>query len=120
LAELLITVPSTDDRLVLRRLRFSKSIVESGPETLYVTTARSLRVTAGKKLSHRIEVKSAKGGVKLTLISGPEGLTVTPGGLVEWDVPDRGADFEETAVINVEDKSEHPLFHQLTIRVSRR
>jgi hypothetical protein len=119
-AELLITVPSTDDRLVLRRLRLSDAIVKSGPETLHVTSAKSLLVSAGKKLSHRIEVKSAKGGVKLTLARGPEGLKVTPDGLVEWDVPDRGEKFEETAVITVEDESGHPLFHKLTIHVSRR
>jgi S1-C subfamily serine protease len=119
-AELLITVPSTDDRLVLRRLRLSNSIAKSGADTLYVKSAGSLLVSAGKKLSHRIEVKSAKGGVKLSLTRGPEGLTVSPDGLVEWDVPDRGEDFEEFAVFTIEDKSEHPLFHKLTIRVSRR
>jgi hypothetical protein len=116
-AELLITVPSTDDRLVLRRLRLSDAIVKSGPETLYVTSASSLLVSAGKKLSHRIEVKSAKGRVKLTLARGPEGLKVTPDGLVEWDVPNRGGDFEETAVITVEDASGQSLFHGLKIHV---
>jgi S1-C subfamily serine protease len=118
-AELLITVPITDDRLVLRRIRLSNALASSGPEPLHVTSDRSLLVTAGKKLSHRIEVKSAKGGVKLTLTRGPEGLTVTPDGLVEWNVPDRGEDFEETVVFTIEDKSEHPLFHKLTVRVSR-
>lgn len=118
-AELLITVPSTDDRLVLRRLRLANVIATSGPETLYVTSAKSLLVRAGKKLSHRIEVKSAKGGVKLTLTKGPEGLKLTPDGRVEWDVPDRGENLEETAVITIENESGHPLFHKLTIRASK-
>jgi hypothetical protein len=117
-AELLITVPSTDDRLVLRRLRLSAAITKSGSDTLYVTSPGSLIVRSGTKLSHRIMVKSSKGGVKFTLTRGPNGLTMAPDGLVEWDVPDRGTAFEEDVVITVEDASGHPLFHKLTIRAS--
>ncbi len=61
-------------------------------------------------------MKSAKGGVKFSLTRGPEGLTLTPDGLVEWNVPDRGGAFDEDVVITVEDAAGHPLFHRLTIR----
>jgi hypothetical protein len=116
-AELLVTAPPSNDRLCLRRLAMPGALAGLGDHFLYVTSASILRATSGKKLSHRIELKSRKGGIKLTLIKGPEGLTLKPDALIEWNVPNRGGSFDETAVITIEDESGQSLFHRLKIQV---
>jgi len=116
-AELLVTVPASNDRLCLRRLAIPGAQGGLGEDDLYVTSAGLLRAPSGKKLSHRIEVKSRKGGVRMTLVKGPQGLTLKPDGLIEWNVPNRRGDFEETVVITIEDASGQPLFHRLKIHI---
>jgi hypothetical protein len=116
-AELLVTVPWSNDRLFLRRLGMPGALAAVGGDFLYVTSANLLRVPSGKKLSHAVEVRSRKGGVKFTLADGPAGLTLKPDGLIEWNVPNRRSDFEETAVITIKDASGQSLFHRLKIQV---
>lgn len=117
LAELLVTIPASNDRLCLRRFSMPRVLAKLGGDFLYVTSADVLRVPAGKKLNHRIEVRARRGGVKLTLTKAPDGLTLKPDSLIEWNVPDRGVEFEETAVITIEDASGQSLFHRLKIHV---
>jgi hypothetical protein len=67
-----------------------------------------------------VAVKSKKGGVKVTLASGPEGMTVSPTGLVKWRVP---ADFkggESNVVLTVRDGSDQEVFHTFTLRIGDR
>jgi S1-C subfamily serine protease len=116
-AELLVTIPKENDRLVLRRLSDSRAAAKRSSGYIHVTSPRSLLVPTGKKLSHRIEVQSGQGKLRFTLNRGPEGLTLSPDGLVEWAVPARGSAFTETAVITIEDESGNSLFHRLDINV---
>jgi hypothetical protein len=61
-------------------------------------------------------VKSRKRGVEYTLIRGPDGLTVSPAGLLQWTVPAGRVKDEQEALITVEDASGQSLFHTLKLR----
>ena len=63
-------------------------------------------------------VKSKKGGVKVLVASGPEGLEASPTGLVKWRVPAdyKGGDAE--VLLTVRDASGQEVFHTFTIRVT--
>ncbi len=117
-ARLLITVPPTNDRLVLRRLDINKVLGQLGVDALIVTTATSLHAEAGKTLDHQIEAHSRVGGIKYTLTDGPEGLTVSPGGKLTWLPPKSLAGQDPVSVVvNVADSSGKERFHTITIRV---
>ena len=53
-AQLLITIPPTNDRLLLRRLEIDKALEKAGADELFVTSPLLLSVKAGDQLDHLI------------------------------------------------------------------
>jgi Putative Ig domain len=116
-AKLLITVPFSNDRVVLRRLDIEKALQELAPSYLIVTSPPNLAATAGKPFHHQIEVKSSKSKLNYTRLSGPEGLSVSPEGEINWPSPSRSRAKNVTAVISVTDDTGNKRVHTVWIHV---
>src|SRR5262249_2190342 len=86
-ANLLLTIPYSNDRLVLRRLDIGKVLDRSGGDYLLVASPSRLTAEAGQPLVHQIEVRAKAGGIQCALAQGPEGLTVSPDGKLTWLPP---------------------------------
>jgi predicted Zn finger-like uncharacterized protein len=115
-ANLIVTVPPGNDRLVLHRFDLDAALDKSGIDYLFVTS-RPPAAGPGAKFEYRIKVKSKKGGVKFKLDAGPDGMTVSPGGLVTWSVP-AGFSGPAAVIITVSDKTGQETFHSFTLSVS--
>jgi Trypsin-like peptidase domain len=116
-ASLLITIPSGDDRLVLRRLDLKKSLDRTGHGYFLITSRPSLHAKAGERLSHQITGISRAGGLRYTLTQGPDGLAVSSDGRLSWVPPKEVAGSDPVAVVvTVSDSSSRQRFH--TIRIS--
>jgi hypothetical protein len=116
-AKLLITVPPTDDRLVLRKLDPASSLDQpDGPEC-FVTSARLLRARVGGSLIHRIEVRSKARDIRFRLEEGPEGLAVSRDGRLTWKPPESAAGSTVRVRVVVAAPSGSEQIHRLTIRV---
>jgi WD40 repeat protein len=116
-AKLLVTIPRSNDRLVLRRLDIVESLALLPVEYLFVTSPPMVTAKADQKLRHRIAVQSPRGGVTWALDRGPEGLTVSSDGVVSWSVPRGLKGAEETAAVTIGDASGRRVIHTLTIRI---
>jgi len=116
-AHLLITIPPSNDRLVLRRLDLDEALGRTGGDHLIVTSPPTLDATAGEKLVHRIVARSKKGGITYALARGPDGLKVASDGRITWTVPRALEGQDVTVVVTVGDASGDELFHTLKIRV---
>jgi hypothetical protein len=117
-AHLFITIPRTNDRLVLRRLDIKTALARSPENYLIVTSASNLAVRAGGKLEHRVVALSKHGGIDFALASGPAGMNVAPEeGRLTWEVPQALAGEDVTAVVRVRDLSGQERSHQLRIRI---
>jgi hypothetical protein len=116
-ANLLITIPPSNDRLVLRRLDLDQAIASAQKPVLVVTSPSELGARSGQNLAHQVVARSSKGAVRFELTSGPAGLSVTPDGRMNWRVPlDRKAE-EYEAIITVSDASGRQLFHTIRIKI---
>jgi hypothetical protein len=117
-ANLLITIPFTNDRLVLRRLEMVKALERLGGDYFFVTSPSQLYAEAGKALEHQIEACSKAGGLRYTLTEGPKGLSISTTGRLTWLAPKSPAgDEPASAIVTVADKAGQERFHKLTIRV---
>jgi S1-C subfamily serine protease len=116
-ANLLVTIPTSNDRLVLRRLDIGESLARLPGEFLFVTSPPILAAKAGQPLRRRIVVQSRLGGVTWALDRGPKGLTLSTDGLVSWPVPRGLKGTEETATVTIGDASGRRVVHKLTIHV---
>lgn len=116
-AHLLVTIPASNDRLVLRRLDLDAALHQRGDKSLLVTSPASLIAKAGSPFRHKIVVKPDRPGVTFTLSTGPDGLLVAPDGTVTWTPPNSAAGEESKAIVTVADSSGDERFHTLIIRV---
>jgi serine protease Do len=116
LAGLLVTVGAEQDRLILRRVNLVDELDRSGADYL-VVLSQPPAAKAGSKFSYKLGIRSKAGGVKLSLESGPDGLSVSPAGVVTWDVPSQPDGPEFNVVVTLRDASGQEVFHTFTIRV---
>jgi hypothetical protein len=92
---------------------------KAGVDYLLVTN-RPERAVRGETFTFRPNVKSKKGGVKVKLETGPEGMKVAGDGTVTWDVPRTFAEDSATAILVISDKSGQEMFHTLKLLVTKR
>ena len=116
-ANVLISMPSDKKQIVLRRFDLMKSIEATGKDYLFVDSVPPTEAFKGRTLIYRIATKSKRGGVTYKLESGPEGMRVTTGGLLTWNVPPDLADKTVQAIVTVADASGQDVFHSLQMAV---
>ena len=117
-ANLLVTIPFSNDRLVLRRLDLGNSIERFAGDRLVVTSSPVVHVQAGKAVQHQIEARSKAGGTRYSLESGPDGLTVSTTGKITWVPGQRfsGGDTVKIVVV-IRDSSGQERSHRIAIRI---
>ena len=116
-AGLLITIPPTNDRLVLRRLDIDDALGRSGGDEIIVVSPLSIPAISGRKLEHQILARSSKGGITYSLAKGPDGLTLADDGKLTWLVPQGAKGEAISVVITVGNASGQERFMTLKIRV---
>jgi hypothetical protein len=118
-AKLIVVVPSTNDQLVLHRFDVMRALERSGQDYLFVASQPATAVKRGNMYSYQLEVKSKKGGVRCKLDSGPPSMTVTPAGLLTWQVPPTYTRVENEVILTISDASGQERFHTFTLTVRR-
>lgn len=116
-ANLLAIVGAGNSRIYLRRFSASEALEESGIDYLLVTSIPNPIATRGWRYSYAVQTLSKRGGVSYSLSSGPPGMSITPDGIVRWDVP---ADFKSSraeAIVSVKDASGQAIFHTFNLQI---
>jgi hypothetical protein len=116
-AKLLVTIPNTNDRLILRRFDLDELLAKADVDYLFVVSQPPLGVKLGEKLAYQLVVKSKKGGVKYKLESGPPGMAVSAAGMVSWTVPPDLADNRADVILTVSDSTGQEVFHTFSLVV---
>jgi V8-like Glu-specific endopeptidase len=116
-AGLLITIPYTNDRLVLRRLDLLSHLEKSGLDYLFVHSIPVVSAAKGKVYSYQVDVNSKRGGVKYKL-DGPPGMSISPAGLIAWSVPATFGEKEAPVIVTIGDAAGQETFHSFNISVT--
>jgi len=119
-AKLVVTIPGTNDRLILHRFDVDQELEKSGIDYLLVTSQPVVQAVKGQPYRYDLAVKSKKGGVKCKLESGPAGMKVTPDGKLTWEVPRDFADAEVAVILTVSDATGQEIFHNFTLALADR
>jgi hypothetical protein len=119
-ANVLLTLPESNDRVVVRPLDLMESLDRSGENYLFVASVPRTRVTTGGTYVYRLDVRSKAGGVTCKLESGPPGMTLSPAGDLRWDVPARQDGKAPRVVVSVRDAFGKEVLHAFEITVEPR
>ena len=114
-AKKLVIVDESRTFLHVLPLDVAKALDERGIDYLFVESLPVTTASVGKPYEYEIKVLSKVGNLKFTLDSGPEGMTISPEGMLRWDVP---KDFDETkpgVIVSIEDGSTQSILHSFAI-----
>src|SRR5262249_26818363 len=116
-AQLLVTIPDTYDRLIVRRFDVIQELEKSGIDYLLVTSQPVTQCKIGTTYLYQLAVKSKKGGVKLKLESGPAGMKLSPEGQLTWAVPNNLPEKQVDVLLTVSDASGQECFHNFKLQL---
>ncbi len=116
-AKLLVTIPPTNDCLLLHRFDLDELLAHSGLDYLFVASHPPASVNRGTVFTYPIVVKSRKGGVTRKLEYGPKGMTLTPDGVLRWDVPADFPDAEADVLTTIGDASGREAFQTFKLSI---
>jgi hypothetical protein len=116
-AKLVVTIPGTNDRLILYRFDVEEAIEKSGIDYLIVTSGPPAPAVKGAAYSYQLAVKVKQGVVKYRLDSGPEGMKVTPEGQLTWAVPAGFAEAQVEVSLTIFDPAGREVCHSFRLAV---
>jgi hypothetical protein len=119
-AKLLVYLPPTNDRLELHRVDVEALLSRSPRDYLVVLSRPPAEAVPGQVYAYTPAVKSKKGGVRVKLESGPDGMRVTPDGRLTWAVPADYAEKETHVILGVSDASGQETFHTFKLLLTGR
>lgn len=114
-AEILAVLDDGMEKVVLHRLAL-KPLMDKADRDYLMVVSKPPPAARGTRWSYTPEVWSKKGGVKVKLESGPDGMTES-GGVLTWQVPDKAADDEVPVLLTVSDASGQETFHSFSLAV---
>jgi predicted Zn finger-like uncharacterized protein len=117
-AKVVVTIPPTDDKLILYRFDIDEALEKSDIDYLVVTSQPPPTARKGQLFQYQLVVKSKKGGVKYKLESGPNGMRIDAKGMLNWQVPPDAADAQADVIITVSDATGQELFHTFKLSIA--
>jgi hypothetical protein len=118
-AQMLVTIPGTNDRLVAQRFDLEEALDKLGVDYLFVTSTPPTHVKSGSQFEYAVGVKSKKGGVTYRLDSAPDGMNVSPTGVITWNVPTDMATGSVSVILSVKDASAQERLHSFPLKIER-
>ncbi len=116
-ANLIVTLADTRTHLTLRRFNLTDALNKADIDYLFVSSSPVRAARPGKHYRYVIQSQSRRGGLQYKLDSGPKGMTLSPQGVLEWDVPAGYAPAVENIIVTIRDRSGQELFHTFTITI---
>lgn len=118
-ADLLVVLNSAGTKLHLHRFDLKGRLAKSDIDYLLVMSRPPAAAVRGAKFSYTPNVWSKKGGVKIKVDAGPDGMKAT-NGTVTWDVPADAAEETLDIILTVADATGQETFHSFKLTVKNK
>ena len=114
--KLIALLSQRQDSVLIRRFDPEEELRRSSRDYLVVASVPPGSVSVGQTFQYQIVVKAKNDKVEYRLDSGPEGMTVSPSGLVRWDVTAQPPARAAGAVVSIASGNQ-TLRHDFTVDV---
>ncbi|MCC5850698.1 MAG: trypsin-like peptidase domain-containing protein [Verrucomicrobia bacterium] len=112
---LFLTLPDSDDRIFARSLVITEILDAKGIDYFHITS-QPHSATPSSLFQYQLRAMSKADGVRFHLETGPEGLEISTGGLVQWQTPESLK--EESVIVRATNAIGQEILHTFRIPVS--
>lgn len=117
-AQLIAVLPPTNDQVVLYKFDAAAALESSDQDYLIVASQPPPEVKAGATFSYAIKVKSNHLKLTFSIDSGPDGMSVSPEGVVTW-TPGDAAKGNQDVILTIKNGGGQEVFHTFTLQVHK-
>jgi mono/diheme cytochrome c family protein len=117
-ANVIVTLPPSNDRLVLHKLDLEDALEKSGVDYLFVASPAPPTVQPGGSFRYPLVVRAKQKEVACTLDSGPAGMQVTKEGVITWTAPADAPLGNQEVLLTIKDGKGQEIFHSFRLRVA--
>ncbi len=117
-ADLLVTLTWDRKRVFIRRFNLVEALNATGIDYLFIQSVPPTTADAGKRFKYKVEVVSKSDKLTYQLESGPEGMTISPKGVVSWKVPANTPPEPQSVIILVTDGEGQEVFHTFDLHIN--
>ena len=114
----LVSIPFTNDSIIIQDFDFKKEISKSGVDFLVVSSLPAQTFDMGKTFRYQVVVESNKNKLKFELASGPEKMEISATGKLTWKVPENFKQDSVDVIIAVTNGSSMQTYDTFKIRNS--
>ena len=118
-AQLVIAIPATMDRLILRKCNLADELAKSEIDYLFIASAPVITARKGAEYRYALAVYARKGPVRLSLESAPRGMMISPAGAITWHVPGVLKDEVVDVIVKAKDALDQEVFHTFKINIAQ-
>jgi hypothetical protein len=116
-AKLLVALAPAHDRLVLHRVDVDALLAKADHDYLLVFSRPPETAVRGQTYTYTPVVKAKKGGVKIKVDAGPDGMKAAADGTITWAVPANYEEKEVFIITTVSDATGQEIFHTFRLVV---
>lgn len=116
-AKVLLTLPESNDCVVVRPLNLLDSVDGEGRNNLFVLSVPRIRFRAGSLCEYPLEIHSKVGGVHCQLNEKRAGMTISEDNRLRWQVPENLKGQTVSIIIAIRDASNTKISHRIDITV---
>ena len=116
-AKRLVAVAKSGTQLFIWAFDIEQQLRAAGKPYLWIGSRPPATVAPGEKLSYTVQVVTDAKSFTATLVSGPPQMTVSPGGLVQWSVPEDERAAPPRVVLSIRTPDDRETLHTFSIRI---
>jgi WD40 repeat protein len=113
-ARLLITIPASNDRLVMHRVDIESALEQ---RALWVASRAPAVAKNGDTYRYQLEVRAKNAGLEYRLDFGPPGMSIARSGLIVWSIPAHLGPGDCFVQASVQDAEKQRLEHRFSIHI---
>lgn len=112
----LISIPYTNDRLIVYNFNFIEKMEESNLDYFYVISTPPSEFQEGQTYQYDMQLISKHGGLEYELSNSPKGMTIDSNGRINWKIPSDFSIPKVYVIVTVRDKNGNKIFDSFTIK----
>lgn len=115
--DLLAYLPATNSQVVLHRVHLQQALDKSTLDYLLITSQPRNTAKQGDFYQYQLNAKAKQLPIQTSIEVGPEGMTITPQGTLNWQVPVEFKRETETVILSVKDATGQEVFQTWQIEI---
>jgi hypothetical protein len=113
---LIVTVPDSNDRIVLQGCNLRNEMKLSKSNFLFVSSAPPIKFLTGKMFSYQLHVEANNKRISYKLMDAPQGMEISKDGLISWKVPSIVQEETVSVVVSITNDQEDQCLEAFKLR----